>query len=564
MPNKNEIERVELFSSQVELSEVKSDPDILQAKFLISGFGVNKNKVQINRDTIDSWVSTLVGKPLVGKVSTKLDGTMDFESHNLKVITKYDENGVPYQEAEFDTNGFGCFTSAGIEEIDGIEYITATANIWKRFKNAVSVIKDRVENGTLQTSWEISVEDSTSKIVNGTVVKIINAGRFIGHCLLGSDVEPAYDESGLLQVASKGTSQELSTALSQDCLDESLNNINKANLTDKEVKSVKKDKETLENSTEQEVTTDVETEDSEKKKKECSDTETDTTDDANGDNDSNDGNTEPELQEPQNNPADGEEDGEDTDSNTTDDDDNKKKVVSEETDETETSALTDRDLRNKITKAYEKYSNKYGYIWLCFPTENVAWIDFWDKENETDYVEVKYTVDNDEVTITEATPVSLVASPREINEQIASKNSAIAEMSTQITNLTNEIAELKPYKEKIDELERAEKEAQLEKDRKELSEYAISSGYITEDEIENSEEIKTMISELDKAGIKSMISDRVVEGLNKNKDVETSEKDNSKEKDIKVNLSAIETSSKDSKISAKEAQSAIRKYLGRK
>nr|DAT84942.1 MAG TPA: hypothetical protein [Caudoviricetes sp.] len=564
MPNKNEIERVELFSSQVELSEVKSDPDILQAKFLISGFGVNKNKVQINRDTIDSWVSTLVGKPLVGKVSTKLDGTMDFESHNLKVITKYDENGVPYKEAEFDTNGFGCFTSAGIEKIDGIEYITATANIWKRFKNAVSVIKDRVQNGTLQTSWEISVEDSTSKIVNGTVVKIINAGRFIGHCLLGSDVEPAYDESGLLQVASKGTSQELSTALSQDCLDESLNNINKANLTDKEVKSVKKDKETLENSTEQEVTTDVETEDSEKKKKECSDTETDTTDDANGDNDSNDGNTEPELQEPQNNPADGEENGEDIDSNATDDDDNKKKVVSEETDETETSALTDRDLRNKITKAYEEYSNKYGYIWLCFPIENVAWIDPWDKENETDYVEVKYTVDNDEVTITEATPVSLVASPREINEQIASKNSAIAEMSTQITNLTNEIAELKPYKEKIDELERAEKEAQLEKDRKELSEYAISSGYITEDEIENSEEIKTMISELDKAGIKSIISDRVVEGLNKNKDVETSEKDNSKEKDIKVNLSAVETSSKDSKVSAKEAQSAIRKYLGRK
>lgn len=561
------VEKIELLSSQVELSEVKSDPDILKAKFIISGFGINKNKVQINRDTIDEWVGTLVGKPLVGKVSTKLDGTMDFEGHNLKVVTKYNSDGTPYKEAEFDTNGFGCFTSAEIEEIDGVEYITATANIWKRFKNAVSVIKDRVANGSLQTSWEISIDDSTSKIVNGTVVKIINAGRFIGHCLLGSNIEPAYDESGLLQVASKDTSQDLSNALSQDCLDESLN-INMANSTDKEV-NMAKENEIIENSAENEITSEI---NAETKESENQETSADSIENENAEN--KDDETDDELDEDKDKDTENsEEEKEDDDDETENDDEDDDKEESAKDDdkdkdkecssETEVSALTDIDLRNKISVAYEKFADKWGYIFMLFPTESIAWIEPYGREKETHYIEVKYTVENDEVTITEANDVELVVSPRNINEQIASKDSAIAEMSTQIANLNKEVAELKPYKEKIDEIEKAEKEAQLEKDRQELSEYAISSGYITKDEIENSEEIKVMISELDKTGIKALISDRVVASLKAG--VETSAQNNSKETNVKVNLSAVETSSKDnSKVSAKDAQSAIRKYLGRK
>src|SRR5690606_22453229 len=42
---------------------------------------------------------------------------------------------------------------------------------------------------------------------------------FIGHCLLGKGVTPAYDSSGLLEVASKGEDVELSDALSQDILE---------------------------------------------------------------------------------------------------------------------------------------------------------------------------------------------------------------------------------------------------------------------------------------------------------------------------------------------------------
>lgn len=210
------MEKITLYSNKVYLSEEESDPDSYTAKFIICDFTRNKNGVALNRKTIENWMSTLKNKPLVGKIKMRYDGEYDFTGHNVKRVKKIDENGNEYNEIEFDTEAFGTFVDVSIEKIDDIEYIVAICKIWKRFTKACDIIVKRIQEGTLYTSWEIAVEKSVEGVVDGITTKIIDTGRFIGHCLLGRDVSPAYDSSGLLSIASVEYDNEFAEALSQD------------------------------------------------------------------------------------------------------------------------------------------------------------------------------------------------------------------------------------------------------------------------------------------------------------------------------------------------------------
>lgn len=217
------MENIIFYSSQVFLSEEQNNPDSYIAKFIICDFSRNRNGVALNRETAESWIETLKNKPLVGKITMKYDGSYDFSGHNMKVIKKIDDNGNEYQEAEFNTEAFGTFFDVGIETINEIECIVATCEIWKRFTKACDIIVNRIKNGTLNTSWEISSTDSSQGIIDGLMTKIINTGRFIGHCLLGKDITPAYQSSGLLEIASTTYDIEFNEALSSDIIAAELN-----------------------------------------------------------------------------------------------------------------------------------------------------------------------------------------------------------------------------------------------------------------------------------------------------------------------------------------------------
>ncbi|MDY8021254.1 hypothetical protein [Paenibacillus polymyxa] len=195
------------------------DSDTLDAKFIICDFEPNRNDVALTRDTIESWLTTLITKPVVGKIIATQNGN-DFSGHNVKIVEKKDENGNTYQEIEFDTSAFGSFYSASIEEIDGKEHIVANAKIWKRFSQAYDVISRRMssEEG-IKTSWEVQVIESHYEDLNGKQIKYIDNGVFIGHALLGETVAPAYPSSGLINIASKGNTDienELVNALITD------------------------------------------------------------------------------------------------------------------------------------------------------------------------------------------------------------------------------------------------------------------------------------------------------------------------------------------------------------
>lgn len=233
------IKNVVLHSNQVYLSET-ANPDSYIAKFVICDFGRNKNGVALDRDTIEDWMSTLKNKPLVGKIRMRYDGEYDFTGHNVIEVEKEDEYGNTYREVEFDTEAFGTFFDVSIEKIDGKEFIVASCEIWKRFSQACEIITNRIKDGTLSTSWEIAVECSSQKIIDGFMTQIIKAGRFIGHCLLGRDVDPAYDSSGLLEIASTNYDVEFAEALTQDILSQGLDIKNEA----KEENNMAKTKET--------------------------------------------------------------------------------------------------------------------------------------------------------------------------------------------------------------------------------------------------------------------------------------------------------------------------------
>lgn len=229
------------YSRNICCSEITEHPDHYLAKFVICDFSVNGNQVALNRDTIESWMSTLVGNPLVGKLVVAPKGELDFSGHNMKVVTRKDNDGNEYKTAEFDTDAFGSFQSVGIEKIDDTDFIVASCKIWKRYPKACATILRRIESGTLNTSWEIDVLKAHKGIVGGRMAKIIDDGVFTAHCLLGANVEPAYKCSKLLEVAETDFGLELANAYIEDTKE-----ISNIESNEKEAKNLElnKDKET--------------------------------------------------------------------------------------------------------------------------------------------------------------------------------------------------------------------------------------------------------------------------------------------------------------------------------
>ena len=191
-------------SSNYNISISESDhPDYYLVDFILCDFDFNGNGVKLNRDTIETWMNTLVMNPVVGKIQGS-----DFTTHQ-------------YKNGKFGTDAFGVFESVRIENIDGKDYLMGTARVWKRFEKACSILIQRFKSGQgLHTSWEVSVLDSS---FDEQGRKIINSGILLGHCLLSRKTPPAYDCSRVIDVAEQ-TLEEQFIEFSQ-ALQEDINNI---------------------------------------------------------------------------------------------------------------------------------------------------------------------------------------------------------------------------------------------------------------------------------------------------------------------------------------------------
>lgn len=456
-----------LFTQKVELAEKKENGNII-AKFILCDFDTNKNKVRLNRDTIENWYATIVNQPLVGRVIGN-----DFTSHRLRKVSRKDKDGNIVQTAEFDTDAFGTFTSAKIEKIKDVEYLTATAEIWGRFTKVCDLIEKRIKNGTLHTSWEILINE---KHMDGDI-KVIDDGIFEGHCLLGANVEPAFDSSRLLEVASQEEDEELNEAII-------------AEASQIEEDNMKKEK-TKAEVAEAEVEPVVETEPTE----EVSAVEV----------------VEPEVQ-PEAQPE----------------------------EQLETSALTDRDIRCELEKKFNEGRNEYAYCTFIYPADFYALFHSY-RDKEMDFIAVTYTVSETEVTIVEKTPVTLVAAIKDINSVVAQKDEALLKANEAIQTLKAENETLKPYKEQAELAAKEKAEEELAKKRKCLSDYALKSKLISQDELDNDEAIKKMIADVDEDAVKQLIATRFMASLEEStKEKETSEVKTEVTENVTTNLAEDE------------------------
>ena len=480
----------------------------------------------MNRDTIESWMSTLVGNPLVGKLVVAPKGELDFSGHNMKVVTRKDDDGNEYKTAEFDTDAFGSFQSVGIEKIDDTDFIVASCKIWKRYPKACATILRRIESGTLNTSWEINVLKAHKGIVGGRMAKIIDDGVFTAHCLLGANVEPAYKCSKLLEVAETDFGLELANAYIEDTKE-----ISNIEFNEKEAKNLEpnKDKETQ--------TAQVEPTEPEQAEKAATESTTKPTTPA-----------EPVIQTS--------EEGGETPLPT--EPETGTEPAGDPEPAPEISSLTGRDLYMKLEDAVSKISSDY-YMTDMFPEDHTIWCKKWGCMNELDYIMFPYTVEGDEVSLGEPQNITLTVSISQVNTKIAELNGTIASLNTELQSAKEEVASLTPYKDQAEKAEAEKAAAELAQKKENLRQYALSSKMITEAEVSEGGNYASLIENLDETGIKSVIAERCVEAAKKahtEKKIETSEVH--KPESIKLNLNETKYNTTNA-----NKRDAWREYLGK-
>lgn len=465
-----------MYSSEVYLAEDNSNPDSYIAKFIICDFGRNRNGTAIDRAGIENWLSTLKNKPLVGNIKMRFDGTYDFTGHNIKIVEKIDENGNAYKDVEFDTNAFGSFFDVSIETINDKECIVASCEIWKRFPRACEIIIKRIQQGTLHTSWEISVEKSHQGIVNGLMTKIIDVGRFIGHCLLGADVSPAYDSSGLLEIASTNYDIEFAEALSQDIVSQGLDIENET----KEVNKLLKNNETMV--------------------------------------------AEGNIDETISNPVDHTNENETEVSQLTEYDLREKirKVCREKLDQWCWISFH-FPVEKEVWLEVEGRESELDFVRMTYTVENDT-ITVSEPEN------VKLTVSISEVN----------AKITELESEVSSKDEAIIKSGEEITKLKAEIAELTPFKEKFEKAEQERISSELAEKKNTLISSITKSGLITKDEIEQSEELQGYVDSLDEKSLKAVLADRYMASLNECTTEVSQKKENNGIETASTNLEGLE------------------------
>lgn len=191
-------------------------------------------------------------------------------------------------------------------------------------------------------------------------------------------------------------------------------------------------------------------------------------------------------------------------------------------------SLTDGDLFGIISEKCRKAIGcSWGYISYWFPEEHTVWFKPCGNELQLEYKLFTYSVEGDEVEISEPTDVALTVSVDKINEEIAEKNEKIQTLTAElelkneavisagekIGKLKVEISELEPYKEKVETAEKERIEAEIAEEKKSLKENLLKTNLFTKDEIAKAE-IAEFIEARDKTAINNLIANRYIASLN--------------------------------------------------
>jgi hypothetical protein len=129
----------------------------------------------------------------------------------------------------------------------------------------------------------------------------------------------------------------------------------------------------------------------------------------------------------------------------------------------------------------------------------------------------------------------------ELEAKIDEQTNSLLQANEQIKTLNTTISELQPFKDSYEKAEQERIEKETIAKREDLKSYALKSGFISEDDINTSDDIKSYIEQINEKEIRAIIADRFMKSLD-NKPVETSSINNSEKKDHKeVELSQVKS-----------------------
>lgn len=457
----------------------------------------NLNDMLLPSDTALEKAQTLVNMPVQGKYRVNSKNEPTFSGHEM------------YKDADgdicFGTESIGTHTEVVIKEdhvdVNGLQKnlpcLFAKYRIWKRNKNVVAAVRRLFAEGKLYSSWEIAT--SAYEFKDG--VKKITDYVFLGNCLLGYEYAfPSYGvDAKAISLASTENELLISEALSQDLLAESLNKNNTEGSSQEKMK-----KDNINNVAEENIAT----------------------------------NKDPLTK--------------DGIASTLNDNGNANTNIAQ---------LTEWDVRKKIREACRAKLGKWCYIFMHIPTNSEVWVEVDERESELDYVKFTYTIENDIVTVSEPENVKLSVNVSEINtkiaeleNQIATKDDALIKAGSEISNLSAQVGELTPFKEKFElaEQERITAEQAEKKDR--LIASVVKTGFITKAEIDTSEELKSLVDAFDEKALKAIVTDRLIASLN-NRPEQTVDSASTKNNEVaSTNLNNIEDEL--------DTKSIMKTYLG--
>lgn len=446
-----ERESVSLSSQAVELSETSTYLELTN-RLCYYGYP-NANGVELPVDDAEERAQSLVNQPVVAKYKRNADGKPNLGGHecSLDPVTN---------TIQFGTQNVGVHTAVVVKEdtvpVNGVSMtvpcLFATLRIWARNKNVIAAVKRLFAEGHLCNSWEIL----TSAYEYHDGIKVLTDYVFEACALLGTNNPPAFGETASALALSSECNPELiiAEALSKDMA-----------IAQSEEDSMKE---------EELVVADAIV------------------------------------------PDDGEVADVTDDESVCKDDEKKDKEHSgdDDTASEDVSSLTDRDLRDRISKACREALGErvYGYVTFLFPEEHVVWFEDYARKSDLDYIVFTYEVVDDVVSVGDPVPCSLAVQPKDINATIAEKDAALAATNEKMQNMQSEIDALTPYRD-------AHMKAEAEAKRAELVQHALRSKLITSEDIESDADVVAALDAGDKAAINNIIAERLVKQF----DVETSE-----------------------------------------
>lgn len=451
-------------------------------------------------DTSLTKAQTLVNMPVQAKYTINSDGQPDLLDH----CVSFNDDG----SVTFGTESVGTHTSVEIKNdtvktFDGrtlnLPCLFATSRIWKRYPAYCAAIKRLYDEGNLHTSWEIT--SFVYQFDNG--VKTLNDYVFEANTLLGSTSTPAYGEDAkVVELSQKNNELLVASALSQDLMSATGTDINAAGKEDKSLKVNESNVDPEKNVVKGAVSEVVATETS------AAPAAADPTPAAE------------EVEKPV-----VEVSAEETPSAEASVEATPVAEVAPAAETTpataETSTLTASDLYSAISEECRKCADDWGYIAFWFPVEQIVWYHV-ESAKETEFLQFSYTVANDVVTLGEAIPMALMVGVASINKELSDKNDALVAANNKIEELNSTIEKLSPFKAAYEKAENEKAEAAKEAKKTELKQFASDSKCFTKEELAD-EKLTKMIDNLDEAGIKSLVADKLVSKLRDTAKPKTSE-----------------------------------------